>query len=45
MLENVPDVVAVCVILHNTCEVFGDHLQSEWELLEEYSKIPANSSQ
>ena len=44
MLENVPNVVAACVILHNICEVFGDHFQSEWELLEEHNEIPADSS-
>ena len=35
MLENVPNIVATCVILHNICEMFGDHFQSEWELHEE----------
>ena len=30
-LENVPSVVAACVILHNFCEMYGDHFQSEWE--------------
>ena len=30
MLENVPNVVATCVILHNVCEMFGNHFcQSE----------------
>ena len=28
--ENVPDVVAACVVLHNVCEMFGDECQSEW---------------
>ena len=31
-LENVPNVVAACVILHNLCEMYGDHFQSEWEM-------------
>jgi len=31
-LENVPNVVAACVILHNLCEMYGDHFQPEWEL-------------
>ena len=35
MLENVPNIVARCVILHNICEMFGDHFQSQWELHEE----------
>jgi len=29
--ENVPNVVATCVILHNIYEMYGDHFQSEWE--------------
>jgi len=33
-LENVPNVVAAYVILHNLCEMYGDHFQSEWELSE-----------
>ena len=41
MLENVPNVVAACVILHNICEVLGDHFQSEWKLLEEHSETQA----
>ena len=28
-LENVPSVVAACVILHNFCEMYRDHFQSE----------------
>ena len=35
MLENVPNIVARCVILHNICEMFGDHFQSQWESHEE----------
>ena len=34
VLENVPNVVAACVILHNFCEMYGDHFQSEWEVNE-----------
>ena len=33
-LENVPNVVAACVILHNLCEMYGEHFRSEWELNE-----------
>ena len=31
-----PTVVAACVILHNFCEMYGDHFefQSEWEVNE-----------
>ena len=35
MLENVPNIVAQCIILCNICEMFGDHFKSEWELHEE----------
>ena len=35
MFENVPNVVSTCIILHNICEMFGDHFQSEWELHEQ----------
>ena len=34
VLENVPNVVAACVILHNFCEMYGDYFQSEWEVNE-----------
>ena len=29
-LSNVPSVVASCVVLHNICEMFGDHFLQEW---------------
>ena len=29
-LENVSNVIAVCVTLHNLCEILGDHCQEEW---------------
>ena len=47
MLENVPNIVAQCIILHNICEMFGDHFKSEWELHEEpqQSEIRADLSQ
>ena len=46
MLENVPNIVATCVILHNICEMFGDHFQSEWELHEEQqSETPTDLPQ
>ena len=32
--RNVANVVATCVILHNLCEMYGDHFQSKWELNE-----------
>ena len=27
---NVPNIVASCVVLHNICEMYGDHCQNEW---------------
>ena len=30
----VPNIVAACIILHNLCEMYGDHFQSEWEVNE-----------
>ena len=42
-LENVPNVVAACVILHNLCEMYGDHFQSEWEL-SEYCEVETDAS-
>lgn len=29
-LEKVPHVVAACVVLHNTCEMYGDVCLAEW---------------
>ena len=34
VLENFPNVVAACVVLHNLCEMYGDHFESEWKLSE-----------
>ena len=36
-LENVPNVVAACVVLHNMCEMFGDNCREEWVHQEEPS--------
>ena len=29
-IDNVPHVVAACVVLHNTCETLGDRCQDDW---------------
>lgn len=29
-LENIPSIVAACVVLHNLCKVFGDNCLQEW---------------
>ena len=27
---NVPNIVASCVVLHNVCELYGDHCHQDW---------------
>jgi len=39
-IANVPNVVAACVVLHNMCEMFGDHCTDEWV----YHKAPTQAS-
>ena len=29
-IDNVPNVIATCVVLHNLCETLGDQCQSDW---------------
>ena len=29
-IDNVPHVVAACVVLHNICETLGDRCQDDW---------------
>lgn len=29
-LENIPEVVATCLVLHNVCKTFGDNIREEW---------------
>ena len=29
-IDNVPNVIATCVVLHNLCETLGDRCQSDW---------------
>ena len=40
-LSNVPNVVASCVVLHNMCEMYGDHCDNEWIHHEESSRMQA----
>ena len=30
LVENVPNIVAVCCVLHNICEIHGDTFNKEW---------------
>ena len=30
-MKNATTVVGACVVLHNTCETFGDHFLEDWE--------------
>ena len=34
-LDNVPHVIAACVVLHNICETLGDRCQDDWVVQEE----------
>ena len=34
-VENVPNVMATCVTMHNICEIYGDHFESVWEVPEQ----------
>ena len=41
--SNIPNVVASCVVLHNMCEIYGDHCLQEWVVNTEY--MPSLSPQ
>ena len=30
LVENVPNIVAACCVLHNICEIHGDTFNEEW---------------
>ena len=40
-LENVPHVVAACVVLHNICELYGDSCPEEWASTRVPPRIPS----
>ena len=42
-IANVPNVVAACVLLHNMCEMFGDHCSDEWVYHEAPTATQASS--
>ena len=42
-LENIPTIVATCVVLHNMCEMFGDSFCDEWSS-DNLSQSPYSSS-
>lgn len=43
-IENVPNVIAACCILHNVCEVHGDTFNNHWlEYIDQYAQ-PEQSS-
>ena len=29
-IENVPQIIAACCVLHNVCEIHGDSFNDEW---------------
>ena len=39
MLENVPNVVATCIILHKICEMFGDHFSQSGSYMKNNNKV------
>ena len=42
-ISNVPNIVASCVVLHNICEIYGDHCLQEWVINEEPSDSTSSS--
>lgn len=43
-IENVPNVIVACCILHNVCEVHGDTFNNNWlEYIDQYAQ-PEQSS-
>ena len=45
-ISNVPGIVGACVVLHNMCEIYGDHCLQEWMVSDVSSPInhhPASS--
>lgn len=34
-LDNVPNIIASCIVLHNICETCGDQCSDEWIVVEE----------
>lgn len=41
---NVTNVVASCVVLHNICELYGDHCRNEWVVDTSTTQSPAGTS-
>ena len=42
-VSNVPHVVAACAVLHNICEISGDHCLTDW-IVGDDAAIPSNST-
>ena len=46
-ISHVPSMIGACVVLHNICEIYGDHCLQEWMVSEVSSAMnhpPASSS-
>ena len=41
-MSNVPHVVAACAVLHNICEISGDHCLTDW-IVGDDAAMPSNS--
>ena len=41
-VSNVPNTIAASVVLHNMCEVYGDHCLHEWIISENSSSTSSN---
>lgn len=42
-IDNVPNVVAACCVLHNICEIHGDEFNNQW-LQEIEEALPSSST-
>ena len=43
-VTNVPDIVASCVVLHNVCEIYGDHCLQESVVNDESTSVTITPS-
>lgn len=43
-LDNVPNIISSCVVLHNICEIFGDSCSQEWFVGTESVGVPSTSA-
>ena len=41
LVENVPNIVAACCVLHNICEIHGDTFNDEWMQALDGDSVPS----